>query len=240
MKVDAIDRIIELAKPEYKEIEGRMYSTRKLHPNKATAVKPLYINTLSGLIQYVKQNADDLDLKKTFVCVEDEKTVHLYTGLSEDWREREHLIEVSAKIYLSDFDFNCYMAPDQFIVALQSEFKESATRAKILKVVGNIKGEEVNELTDDGVTQKVSQKAGVHLAGSDAAIPNPVKLIPYRTFGEIDQPEANFVLRVKRSRNDNPPQCALFEADGNFWKVLAIQNIQKFINKGVPELTIIA
>ena len=47
-----------------------------------------------------------------------------------------------------------------------------------------------------------------------------MKLRPYRTFKEIDQPESQFLLRLNENGN-----IGLFEADGGMWKLEAKKSI---------------
>lgn len=54
-----------------------------------------------------------------------------------------------------------------------------------------------------------------------------VKLKPYRTFREIEQPASVFLFRLK-NRDGAPPECALFEADGGAWKLEATDKIGKY------------
>ena len=77
---------------------------------------------------------------------------------------------------------------------------------------------------------------------SDAIIPSPVTLKPYRTFTEVEQPESQFVFRMKEDKYDGV-QCALFEADGGAWKLHAMESIQEYLEeqlKGVDGFTIIS
>ena len=86
------------------------------------------------------------------------------------------------------------------------------------------------KVNDDGFTQNITAKAGIaRIAQVD--LPNPVTLQPYRTFIEVEQPESQFVLRVKADPNDTtePIRCALFPADGNRWKAEASQNIKEYL-----------
>jgi hypothetical protein len=70
---------------------------------------------------------------------------------------------------------------------------------------------------------------------NEIPIPNPVKLSPFRTFIEVEQPESLFVLRGRKG-----PQWALFEADGGLWKIKAIQNIKNWLEKKELNVPIIA
>lgn len=75
----------------------------------------------------------------------------------------------------------------------------------------------------------------------DVKVFNPVTLIPYRAFIEVDQPERKFVLRMQ-----NGPRVVLFEADGGVWTNEANRNIEDNLmealseNNEVGKLTIIA
>lgn len=57
-----------------------------------------------------------------------------------------------------------------------------------------------------------------------------IKLSPYRTFREIEQPESLFLLRMKRERG-GVPYVALFEADGGQWKHDAITKIKMYFKE---------
>ena len=113
------------------------------------------------------------------------------------------------------------------MIYLQSMFIQDDTARQILKVVGNLtQGSETN-VADDGITQRVTAKAGVaRVAVVD--LPNPVALCPYRTFLDIHQPASEFVLRIKADK-DEGPRCALFEADGGAWRFTALEHIKSYM-----------
>lgn len=82
---------------------------------------------------------------------------------------------------------------------------------------------------DDGVTQKATVKSGI-ASRSDAVVPNPVILQPYRTFTEVIQPASNFIFRMRENRGGGV-ECAIFEADGGAWKNEAMKNIKDYLAK---------
>lgn len=67
-----------------------------------------------------------------------------------------------------------------------------------------------------------------------AIVPNPVKLKPYRTFLEVDQPVSEFIFRMKQDKYDGV-LCALFEADGGAWKMEATERIKKYLESELKE-----
>ncbi|MED3469309.1 hypothetical protein P4485_32040, partial [Bacillus thuringiensis] len=89
-------------------------------------------------------------------------------------------------------------------------------------VIGNVVDEMVKGIEDDGVSQAVTVKTGTATRGQ-AKVPNPVELMPYRTFVEVEQPESRFVFRMREGA-----RCGLFEADGGAWKLEAMNNIKEY------------
>ena len=66
-----------------------------------------------------------------------------------------------------------------------------------------------------------------------------VKLAPYRTFREIEQPEIEVLLRTRIDSN-NVPSVALFEADGGAWRITAMKRIAEYISKVCGDIQILA
>ena len=109
---------------------------------------------------------------------------------------------------------------------------------KILKIVGNIQDEVISKYNDDGVSQVATVKVGIAKL-DNIVIKNPVLLKPYRTFIEIDQPESLFTFRLKGGGGGKLPECALFESDGELWKIKACNNIIEYLSKYLPDIKII-
>ena len=75
----------------------------------------------------------------------------------------------------------------------------------------------------------------------DIIVPNPVKLQPFRTFHEVEQPEIEFVFRMKNGSSG--VSCALFEADGGAWKFNAVHSIAEYLKKeleGVENVAVLS
>ena len=93
-------------------------------------------------------------------------------------------------------------------------------------VSGNIQAGTTANYDDDGVSQKTTIKSGI-ANKTDVIVPNPVALRPYRTFAEIEQPESNYVFRIKDS--ENGPAFKLVEADGGLWKNATMKKIKEYL-----------
>ncbi|WP_433958794.1 hypothetical protein [Cytobacillus horneckiae] len=195
--------------------------SKEIKPVISRAEEALKINTLTGLIGYIKANLERTD-SNFYLQVYDEKTVYL-KGVLDSEGEREQLIEVNAIV--PNFDYGYFHGSEELIIALQSKFTSSKDRDLLLKVIGNVKEENVRTTGDNGISQAVTIKTGVASA-DDVLVPNPVALAPYRTFLEVEQPTSSFIFRMK-----DGPKGAVFEADGGAWRNQAIFNICEYLDE---------
>lgn len=193
--------------------------SREVKPVISRAYEALEINTLTGLIGYIKANLERSS-SKFYLQVLDEKNVFL-KGVLDSEGERETLVHVSAIV--PKFSYGSFHDAEELIIAFQSKFTQTKDRDILLKVIGNVKEENVRTTGDTGIAQAVTIKTGVASA-NDVIVPNPVELAPYRTFLEVEQPTSNFIFRMK-----DGPRGAIFEADGGAWRNTAIHNICEFL-----------
>lgn len=200
-------------------------NVEEIYPHAIVAADPIRINTLSGLVNYVKSNIERVN-EKMILHIEDEISLNLMGTLEIDGR-RELLATASAIV--PRFRFNDFMEMEEFNIALQSKFVINEDRQKLLRIVGNVAEENVTTTGDDGVSQAVVVNKGV-ASKSDELVPNPVVLAPYRTFLEVEQPESQFIFRMK-----DGPRGAIFEADGGAWRNQAIVNIREYLKEQLSE-----
>lgn len=235
---EALEYIVGLRKPEVVEINGERYSDKELrricHNPKA---KVIGMTTLTSLVDYIKANVDCMD-DKMIIHVQSPTKVSLYSQLDID-RVREYLVEVNANV--PEFSYGRYYDHESFLIALQSKFINNPDRELLLKFAGTVEDKSVATYGDDGVTQKATIKTGV-ASKSDAIVPNPVKLRPFRTFIEVEQPESAFVFRMNQDGNGGV-KCAIFESDGGAWKNAAMKNVKKYLQfelSDMPQFTVIS
>ena len=215
---EAIQYVVGLGKSEIHERNGQDFSDKQLHLLKEPTAGSLDVNTLSGLVDYLKSEFDGND--QVIVHVEGPTSVVAHSQLNSD---ENRSCWIQAKAMTPSFHFGRFNDTEEFNIGLQSCFVRSEDRDIMLKVVGNIKEEMVSNYGDDGVAQSVVAKAGV-ASVAKVEVPNPVLLAPYRTFIEVVQPESDFVFRMQSG-----PRCAIFEADGGAWKNDAIERIKDYL-----------
>lgn len=233
---------VEAEKPEQIEINGRKYCTKNLtrydRPDMAEAIKA---TTLTSLIDYVKELREEMGGRHMIIQIVSATKVLLYSGLMEE-RDRETLFEVNA--LLPQFEYGREYDQESFLVSMQSCFKESDDREAVTILASNIVNTQEATFSDNGVTQQAVMKTGI-TTKDNVLVPNPVHLIPYRTFLEVEQPGSDFVFRVSEGRG-GAPTFKLVAADGGLWKSQAVANVKAYLMealKDIPErenITIIA
>jgi len=229
---DTLDRIIELGQAPEIEVHGKTYTSRSLNVVREPLPSALVFHSLAGFADYVESGFDVAEKGSVAIQVLDESKVGLLGKLRET-RDREVLAIV--ELLGDEFPFGVWGQHEETMIALQTRIVPTDNRAALLKILGSVTAEEVATKDDDGITQRVTAKAGVALV-EKVDLPNPVLLRPYRTFREVDQPESPFVLRVRRGRGSGP-EIALFESDGGAWRIDAISNVAEYLRDhttGVP------
>jgi hypothetical protein len=251
MEGEAIRRILEAARSPVEHVcHGKNYLTipeadggyrLEAMPSKESSPDPLEVATLTGLVDYLDANKDDLFLPHLLVHVVDAGKVEIRSRLESSFQQRFTYLTAQASAIGLSFPFGQFLDVETFLVQLQSLFVETEQRQSIVKLLANLKDDQVRTFADDGISQSVTAKIGVATVG-EAKVPNPVCLQPYRTFREIDQPASDFVFRLRKG--DTGPLAALFEADGGAWKLTAIEEIAQFLGKRLeqhdPDIAILA
>ena len=214
--------------PKVVEINGDTYCNKQLtRYHRFPFADAINISTLTALVDYIKGKPEELRASM-ILHVESPTTVRLYSGLIDE-RKREYLIRAEAII--NQFSFDRAYDQERFLIELQANFLETEDLKTIMQVAGNIKSGTTANYSDDGVSQKTTVKMGVEL--NDVIVPNPVKLRPYRTFAEIEQPESSYVFRIMDT--DRGPAFKLVEADGGLWKNGTMKKIKEYLEYELAE-----
>ena len=224
----AIDRILQLADPHIEYINGRAYSDKSLQSIdaelRAIGIK---MTSLSSLVNYINSGMDRKECRYLVHVISPTEVV-LVSCLDDD-RQREILVDIKAEV--PEFSFNREIPHESFIIGVQSKFVDGSSehndKALILKFAGTVTTGSVTEYGDDGVTQKATIKNGV-ASMAEAIVPSPCRLVPFRTFIEVDQPASDFIFRL--SEKSGEIYCALYEADGGAWKTEAKKNIYNYLH----------
>lgn len=222
---EAIQYLMDAGRTEIHKLNNQIYSTKRLSLVEEESPNPLKLSTLTGLVDYIKEDVDQKE-HPWVIHVVNFDLVSLLSPLKNDFSRN---LYINATAMTPNIQFNQFHHIEQFNIMLQSCFLENENKASILKIIGNIKEENVRNTGDDGISQSVTAKVGIAKV-DNVVVPNPVSLIPFKTFAEVEQPEIKFVFRMK-----DGPQAALFEADGGAWKLRTILKIKEFLFENLKD-----
>ena len=223
------------------DANGRKWTAKGLEPviYEPTA-EPQSVYSLTGLVDFVNTNIDRENFEgKYLTVVEGVRDVKLISKLTPARRKRETILHAEVDEEMTDFPFNKFLDREDFMVKFHSLFqkKEGDDFDYVSSIVSKIKQADEKNIDDDGISQTVMVKKGVSGTLVDKELVKPiVKLSPYRTFREIEQPESLFLLRIET--RDNAPVVALFEADGGAWRNTARLRIAEYLKSKIKTAVI--
>lgn len=246
MLTEVVDKILSLAPIQTAEIDGQTYlkADQKIHRLRAPAQHPpaaLTFATLGGLAEYVVANDDGLNLEEIILHVVDFNRVDLL-GRLQPTNDNIRFCHAAAVCSRPAFRWGQWMAIEDFIIALQSDFAEVEGEPDdvdgIIDMLGKVASEHVRTTEDDGFSQMLQVRTGL-TTRANVKVENPVKVHPWRTFPEVKQPLTLAVLRFRNIENQ-APRVALFESGGESWRYAAIAAIREWLAEVFPETTILA
>jgi hypothetical protein len=245
---DALVRdVAELAEQAHREIriehDGRIFSTKEFKElvPKVTPPCAIVLSSLEGLVAYGAQETGFRDNdERRLVIIESPTSVELF-GTLFGWPHAQRISyavargrDLFAEAFLAAADPE-YLPIEQFLIALRSRFVETPDLERVVDVLGNASWEEGVHQADDGFSQKLATRAGAVLP-TVAVLPKYLRLRPYRTFTEVDQPEAAYVLRVQGDTKTGV-RATLIEADAGAWRNAAMASIKAWFKaKGIDAI----
>lgn len=225
---EAINYLVNLgeegAEPKVIEIGGKTYCNKNLNRYaREDKAEPIKAASLTAMVDYIKDNSGELRENMIIHVISPDKVV-LMSGLNNE-RDREFLFESYTN--KNGFQFDNYYDQEDFIINMQTAFKETDDLKILLQVAGNVENNATANYGDDGVSQKTTIKKGI-ASKVDVKVPNPVILAPFRTFLEVEQPTSAFVFRISEDRA-GAPTFKLVGADGGLWKYEAVNCIKEYL-----------
>lgn len=222
-----IEKIAQMAEPNFSEHGGFEYTDKPITVIRTPEVEGIAFKTLAGISDTLIAEEAMFDGPMVLV-VEEHNKVSVMSAICTLDRQREH--PYTAVADTPDFAFGRFMPYESMMIALKSKFVETPALLELVKLLGTITEENNTAISDDGFTQSVVIKKGIALKEGKAVSPK-VKLTPYRTFIEVKQPESEFLLRLQEGG-----QVALFEADGGAWKLEARAIVGNYLRNRLVSL----
>ena len=187
----------------------------------------LPLNSLDALIKMVKTEASEQDAP-LYITIPDHMTVCCFG--QPDSSERYH-----RQVY---YEANATDVPgwaekntlgfEEAQIALRTRFQETPDTLYAMKLVSDISLGAKVVYNDNGIATTITTQKGVALQTNEQIRPL-VKLRPYRTFQEVEQPESIFLIRV------SDRGISFIEADGGMWKLAARETIKAFLEERLSQ-----
>lgn len=229
----AIEKILEIATPAIIERDGEHFIAT--HDGEFKQIRKeldfpatLSLNSLDALIKLVKTEASGAEFP-LYVTVPSHMKVLCFGRPNIDLRfHRQEYYEVHATD-VPGWGDSVKLPFDQAAVALQTRFQESVDRDYALRLLSQITTGAKVTYNDTGIATNVVTSKGVALQENSVIRPL-VKLRPYRTFQEVEQPEGLFLIRIDERG------ITFTEADGGMWKLNARKTIADYLTEGLQDL----
>lgn len=223
----AIEKIVELGAPNYHVENGYTYTDKELNVIEEPRVPTLVFHTLDGLVNALRAEYKNF-CGPILIDVTDEENITVFSAISDIDRQRE--VPYKARAEVVDIPFDRKLDYETMMITLKSKFVDTPELRDLVQLLGTITEENNAMLSDDGFTQTVVVRKGIALKDNKAVNPI-VKLKPYRTFCEVEQPESEFLIRLSEGG-----YVALYEADGGAWKLQARRNVADYLKTALAEL----
>ena len=187
----------------------------------------LPLNSLDSLIKMVKTEASEQDAP-LYITIPDHMTVRCFG--QPDAAERYHrqfYYEANATDVPGWAEKNT-LGFEEAQIALRTRFQETPDTLYAMKLVSDISLGAKVIYNDNGIATTITTQKGVALQTNEQIRPL-VKLRPYRTFQEVEQPESIFLIRV------SDRGISFIEADGGMWKLTARETIKTFLEERLSQ-----
>jgi hypothetical protein len=206
---------------------GLSYTNDKVYQLPEDAPAVFSTKTLASLVELILKEHSHGSLNDLIVHVDSPTKVNVHSVL-RGHLDRFNLYSATAE--LPRITLDSYLDLEAMNILLKSAFVQNGTRDQLIKVLGQVVEDAIKTSADDGMAQEVTVKTGIRTLAK-MEMPTIVKLAPYRTFIEVEQPEGEFLLRMRKG-----PEAALFEADGGAWKLAARKNIKQYFETNLADL----
>ena len=237
--VEKIEELVNAARTV--NVGGQEYSVRELRPvlNEPKADE-IEVFSLDSLCEFYNKGMADVPKEELVAVIASPSRVLLMSGLDGQLRRRSQFVDASTGD-VKGFSFGRFLDQESFAIEFRSlmQPKDGDDSGYVLSYTGRLRGGTTVITGDDGITQTGTVSRGVsgRLMEKESVKPI-VRLSPYRTFRELEQPESEFLFRVKLD-GEEVPRVALFEADGGAWRLEAMNRIKEYIAGKCPGLTVL-
>ncbi len=183
----------------------------------------LPLHSLDALVKLVRSEAVHAE-KPLYITVPDHLTVRCFgQPMAKERFYRQTYYEAGATD-VPGWEAKTQMGFEEAQIALRTRFQETEDTLYAMKLLSDISCGAKVVYNDNGIATTVTTQKGVALQTNEQIRPL-IKLRPYRTFQEVEQPESIFLIRL------NDRGISFTEADGGMWKLKARETIKAFLEE---------
>lgn len=187
----------------------------------------LDLNSLDALVKLVKTEASEMDVP-LYITIPDHMTVRCFGQPNEEERYFRQVYYEAHATDVPGWGEKNTLGFEEAQIALRTRFQETPDTLYTMKLVSDISLGAKVIYNDNGVATTITTQKGVALQTNEQIRPI-VKLRPYRTFQEVEQPESIFLIRV------SDRGISFIEADGGMWKLTARETVKKFLEERLQQ-----
>ncbi len=236
MLKEAIAYLRETAEPKIIDVNGHTFSVD--HEGAYQEIKHfesrpemITLSSLDALVKMVRKESAGFFAccGPLYISVGSCDKISCFTSPIDDLDcDRVYWYTVSATD-IPGWDATVKMPFDQAAVALQTRFQDTDDKQYTLTLLSQITTGAKVTYNDIGVATTVVTQRGVSLQ-TNSTIKPLVKLRPYRTFQEVEQPEGLFLIRIDERG------ITFTEADGGMWRLQARKTVKAFLEEQLKDL----
>ena len=215
--------------------ENRDYTRAKLtripRPEESTPDKRVF-ETLTGLVEFCNSFTPPIkaDEGNLFLHIDTPGQVLLLGGIQSDNFNTRFCYAEAVLTYdsfkFATVDRSYWYDLELFVIQLQAMFVQNDMREAIIDMLGCVANEQVQTHADDGFSKSLQVRTGI-TTRERQTVKNPCGLRPYRTFREVEQPEGQFILRLRKE--GEALKASLWDADGGAWRIAAMASIKAYL-----------
>ena len=233
MLKEALQYILDGMRPETQDLCGRAYVITPSGAQEVieTPIVPatLQLHSLDSIVKMIRTEAihlADANTPALFVNIPSPTNVTCFSQTDFTQRCVRAVFYSASATDVPGWDAKVTLGFEEAQIALRTRFQETGDSLYAMKLVNDISLGAKVIYNDNGVATTVTTKSGVSLQTNEAIRPI-VKLRPYRTFQEVEQPESTFLIRI------NDRGISFIEADGGMWRLTARNTIKAFLEENL-------
>lgn len=228
MLKEAIEKIVSLAAPTIREIEGSMFSINSEGEATELHADPIFptalvLTSLDALVKLIQSEALVLHNGNgpLYITVPNHLSAQCFVRPVEALRWNRPTLYTARATDVPGWEESTQLKFEEAMITLRTRFQRTPDADYALKLLSDITTGSKITYNDNGIATSVVTKTGVALQSNEGIRPI-VSLRPYRTFQEVEQPASEFLIRI------NERGILFTEADGGMWKLKARETVKAY------------